>query len=77
MLVCDGSKRWRRHGRRCRAESQFGGIVPSLATRVIGPLSAPGNSMPSGSAPSPGVKCRHITASCKIKRKAGRRQDYE
>jgi hypothetical protein len=38
MLVCDGSKRWRRHGRRSRAESQFGGFVPSFATRVIGPV---------------------------------------
>jgi len=71
MLVCDGSKRWRCHGRQSRAESQFGGIAPSLATRVIG------NSMSTGSAPSSGVKCRHIMASCKIKRKAGRWQDYE
>jgi hypothetical protein len=77
MLVCDGSKRWRCHGRQSRAESQFGGIAPSLATRVIGPPSAPGNSMSTGSAPSSGVKCRHIMASCKIKRKAGRWQDYE
>jgi hypothetical protein len=49
MLVCYGSKRWRRRGRRSRAELQFGAIVASLATRVIGPLSALGNSMPSGS----------------------------
>ena len=33
--------------------------------------------MPSASAPSPGGKYRHIMASYKIKRKAGRRQDYE
>jgi hypothetical protein len=40
MLVCDGAKRWRRHGRGSRAESQSGVIMPSLATTVIGPLSA-------------------------------------
>jgi hypothetical protein len=28
MLVCDGAKRWRRHGRGSSAESQSGGIVP-------------------------------------------------
>jgi hypothetical protein len=50
---------------------QFGAIVPSLATKVIGLLSAPGNSMLSRSAASPGVKCRQIMASCKIKQKAG------
>jgi hypothetical protein len=33
--------RWRRHGKGSRAESQSGGIVPSLTTAVIGPLSAP------------------------------------
>jgi hypothetical protein len=71
MLVCDGAKRWRRHGRGSRAGSQSGGIVPSLATTVIGPLSTPGNSVPSGSPPSPSVKCRHIMSSCNIKWKAG------
>jgi hypothetical protein len=48
---------------------QFGAIVPSLATKVIGLLSAPGISMPSRSAASPGVKCRHIMASSKISRR--------
>jgi hypothetical protein len=40
-VSCDGVKRWRRHGRGSRVESQSGGIVPSLATTVIGPLSLP------------------------------------
>jgi hypothetical protein len=71
MLVCDGAKRWRRHGRGTRAESQSRVIVPSLATTVIGPLSVTGNSMPSGPPPSPSVKCRHIMASCNIKWKTG------
>jgi hypothetical protein len=49
MLVCDGSKRWRRRDRRSRAELQFGAIVPSLAAQDDWTAVRLKNSMPSGS----------------------------
>jgi hypothetical protein len=77
MSVCDGSMRWRRRDRRSRAELQFGAIVPSLATKVIGPLSALRNSMPSGSQPIRSI-ARHETSTLWLRvGSSGRRDGVE